>query len=295
MMKLDPIVERLLEGYRLTPLKKDHCACTLPSNRQIKSIVSLTKELIYPGYFSPSPEQEYRQRARTARFVSRLRKVLTDQVASALLYLADGHRKSEVLSRARAIVADFLFSIPEIRSLLILDLEAHFSGDPAAFNRDEIVVSFPGMYAIMIYRIAHRLWELKVPLLPRMLTEFAHRETGIDIHPGAQIGRSFFIDHGTGVVIGETTVIGNEVKIYQGVTLGALSTKGGHRLQGSKRHPTIGDRVTIYAGASILGGETIIGSDTVIGSNVFLTESVREGSKVSQKNPELQVKEKGKE
>ncbi len=294
-MKPDPIVDRLMEAYRLQPLHKDHCACSLPSNRQIKSIVTLSKELIYPGYFSVSEDDGSGRRSRTARTVAHLRKVLTRQVASALLYLTDEHRKPVVLPQARALSADFLVSLPTIRESLILDLEAHFVGDPAAFNRDEIVISYPGMYAIMIYRIAHRLWELKVPLIPRMLTEFAHRETGIDIHPGARIGRSFFIDHGTGVVIGETTVIGDEVKIYQGVTLGALSTKGGHRLQGTKRHPTIGDRVTIYAGASILGGDTVIGSDSVIGSNVFLTESLKGGSKVSQKIPELQVKEKGKE
>jgi serine O-acetyltransferase len=174
--------------------------------------------------------------------------------------------------------------------LLHRDLEAHFIGDPAAFNRDQIIVSYPGFYAIVIHRIAHSLWELGVPIIPRMMSEFAHRETGIDINPGAKIGEAFFIDHGTGVVIGETAVIGDHVKIYQGVTLGALSTKGGQNLKGIKRHPTIEDHVTIYAGASILGGNTVIGSNATIGSNVFITESVPAHSKVSLKVPDIYIK-----
>jgi len=174
--------------------------------------------------------------------------------------------------------------------LLHTDLEAAYRGDPSAFNRDQIVVSYPGFYAIAIHRIAHELLQLGVPVIPRMMSEYAHRHTGIDINPGAVIGDSFFIDHGTGVVIGETAVIGNNVKIYQGVTLGAMSTKGGQLLKGVKRHPTIEDNVTIYSGASILGGETIIGANSTVGSNVFITGSLPKNSKVTIKIPELVIK-----
>jgi serine O-acetyltransferase len=151
-------------------------------------------------------------------------------------------------------------------------------------------VSYPGLRAITVYRFAHELFQLGVPVLPRIMSEYAHGQTGIDIHPGAQIGRHFFIDHGTGIVIGETTVIGDHVKIYQGVTLGGLSTRGGQSLRGRKRHPTIEDNVTIYSGASILGGETVVGKDVVIGGNAFITKSVPEGAKVSIKNQELRYK-----
>ncbi|MDR2110789.1 MAG: serine acetyltransferase, partial [Spirochaetaceae bacterium] len=158
------------------------------------------------------------------------------------------------------------------------------------YNRDEIISSYPGIHAITVYRLAHTLYELDVPLIPRIMAEHAHGVTGIDIHPGARIGHHFFIDHGTGIVIGETTIIGNHVKIYQGVTLGGLSTRGGQALKGTKRHPTIEDHVTIYSGASIFGGDTVIGEGVVIGSNAFITRSVPEKTRVSVKNPELQFK-----
>jgi len=288
---MDPlkIVQNLMRSYQDQPMKKDHCACSLPSNREIKQILSLTKELIYPGYFGKSENDGSGDRKETARIVRKLMRKVRNQIAAALLYIANEAKKSLVLPRAEQLTEKFLLALPAIREALAKDLEAHFAGDPAAFNRDEIVVSYPGMYAIMIYRIAHQLFLMQVPLIPRMMTEFAHRETGIDIHPGATIGESFLIDHGTGVVIGETTTIGNHVKIYQGVTLGALSTKGGQNWRGKKRHPTIGDRVTIYAGASILGGDTVIGSDTTLGSNVFITESIKNGSKVAQKSPEIVI------
>jgi serine O-acetyltransferase len=170
------------------------------------------------------------------------------------------------------------------------DLQAAYDGDPAATGKDEVIYSYPGLFAITVYRLAHVLYELKVPMLPRMMTEHAHSVTGIDIHPGATIGKFFFIDHGTGIVVGETTIIGENVKVYQGVTLGALSTRGGQSLRGVRRHPTIEDNVTIYAGASILGGETVIGHDCVIGSNAFITRSIAPGTTVSIKNQELQFK-----
>ena len=177
-----------------------------------------------------------------------------------------------------------------IREYIETDLLATLDGDPAAANFDEVILAYPGLMAITVYRIAHELYQLKVPILPRLMTEYAHSQTGIDIHPGATIGKYFFIDHGTGIVVGETSIIGNNVKIYQGVTIGALSTRGGQKLSGTKRHPTICDNVTIYANASILGGKTVIGENTVIGGNSFITSSVEPNSKVSMKNLEKENK-----
>ena len=188
-------------------------------------------------------------------------------------------------------VIDTLFSkLPAIRDTLDTDVQAAYEGDPAATCREEVMLAYPAFEAISIFRIAHELYLMKVPMLPRMMTEHAHSVTGIDINPGATIGKYFFIDHGTGIVVGETTVIGNHVKLYQGVTLGALTTRGGQSLRGKKRHPTIEDNVTIYAGASILGGETVIGRDCVIGSNVFITHSIPPCTTVSVKSQELQFK-----
>lgn len=174
----------------------------------------------------------------------------------------------------------FFRQLPQIRATLQTDLQAAFDGDPAASCKEEILFSYPGLFAITVYRLAHGLQALGVPLLPRMMTEYAHSVTGIDIHPGARIGHHFFIDHGTGIVIGQTTVIGNFVKLYQGVTLGGLSTQGGQELRGSKRHPTIEDEVTVYANATILGGDTVIGKGCVIGANAFLIRSVAPGTTV---------------
>lgn len=181
----------------------------------------------------------------------------------------------------------FLNRIPAVRAQVETDLIAAFEGDPAATGYDEIVLAYPGIYAITVYRLAHELYALGVPLIPRMMTETAHSTTGIDIHPGATIGSHFFIDHGTGIVIGQTTIIGNGVKLYQGVTLGGLSTRGGQSLAGAKRHPTIEDGVTIYAGATILGGETVIGRGCVIGANAFVTKSIPANTTVIMKSPEL--------
>lgn len=194
---------------------------------------------------------------------------------------------------AQEIVKKFIMQIPKLRGMLAKDVQAAYDGDPAAYNTDEVIFSYPGVFAISVNRIAHELHLLGVPMIPRIMTEYAHNLTGIDIHPGATIGEYFFIDHGTGVVVGETTEIGNNVKIYQGVTLGALSTRGGQSLRNSKRHPTLKDNVTVYSGASILGGETVIGEGAVIGSNAFITSSVPDNTRVSIKNPELQFKVRG--
>ena len=221
------------------------------------------------------------------------RQELQKQIAVLLRYLPECTNCSEVarLKRASEITSQFAARIPHIREYIETDLQATFEGDPATMYKDEIVMCYPGIYASTLNRIAHELFILNVPLLPRMITEYAHSKTGIDIHPGATIGKYFFIDHGTGVVVGSSTIIGDHVKIYQGVTLGALSTRKGQALRGTKRHPTIEDEVTIYSGASILGGETRIGKGSVIGSNAFITASVPPGSRISIQNQEYRPEE----
>ena len=215
---------------------------------------------------------------------------LSNQIA--LVLKGHGMEQTRAVEQAQAMSLAFLEKIPTVRAYVDTDLQASYDGDPAATGMDEIIFSYPGLFAITVYRMAHVLYELGVPMLPRMMTEHAHSLTGIDIHPGATVGKYFFIDHGTGIVIGETTVIGENVKVYQGVTLGALSTRGGQSLRGKRRHPTIEDNVTIYAGASILGGDTVIGQGCVIGSNVFITESIAPGTTVTIKNQELQYRQR---
>lgn len=219
--------------------------------------------------------------------------VLSKQISIVRKYLPEYAEKDEkeLLLDGEKLALSFLEKLTDIRDLIQGDLQAAYDGDPAAFNKPEIIFSYPGLFAIMINRIAHELYLLGVPLIPRIMTEYAHTQTGIDIHPGAVLGKHFFIDHGTGIVIGETAVIGDNVKIYQGVTIGALSTRGGQKLHGKKRHPTIEDNVTIYAGASILGGETVIGHDSVIGGNAFITTSIPSNTRVSIKNQELEYRQ----
>ena len=178
---------------------------------------------------------------------------------------------------------DFLEQLPEIQRLLLTDVQAGFDGDPAAKSKEEIIFPYPGLFAIYVYRLAHVLYKEEIPFIPRVMSEYAHGRTGIDINPGATIGEYFFIDHGTGVVVGETTEIGNNVKLYQGVTLGALSTRKGQQLANVKRHPTIRDNVTIYSNSTVLGGETVVGENTIIGGNTFITESIPANTKVSAK------------
>lgn len=197
------------------------------------------------------------------------------------------------MGRAEEIAREFARRLPQVQKLLLEDLDATFESDPAAASREEIIFAYPGLFAIFVYRIAHLLYCQRVPMIPRIMSEYAHSRTGIDIHPGASIGPHFFIDHGTGIVVGETTVIGRNVKLYQGVTLGAMSPRGGHGSLPGKRHPTVGDDVTIYSGASILGGETDIGDGSVVGGNVFLTRSVRSGTRVAAATPAPVLKNPG--
>lgn len=240
-------------------------------------------QLVFRGFFAHTRYKVFTAQNHTSMLLEDILYHLSRQIELVLPYdeaKYDAVSPEDLAEAAMSKALDFLEALPHIRALLETDLDAAFDGDPAAFTRDEIIFSYPGFYAIFTYRIAHELYRLEVPLIPRMMTEHAHRETGIDIHPGALIGDHFFIDHGTGIVIGETTRIGSHVKIYQGVTLGALSTSGGRLMNNIRRHPTIEDRVTLYAGASILGGSTVIGAGSVIGSNCFITASVPAGSRV---------------
>jgi serine O-acetyltransferase len=270
----------------------------------IIDIIENLRSLIFAGFFEKKSLRkdslEYYVGELLEHLIYHLQKqisiaVHTPKSSQSLQYEQPEISEQENNDKAAEITYAFLERIPEIRKMLDNDVTASYDGDPAALSKSEIILSYPGIYAVTVYRIAHELYNLNVPLIPRMMTEYAHGLTGIDIHPGASIGHHFFIDHGTGIVIGETTVIGNYVKIYQGVTLGALSTRGGQMLKGVKRHPVIEDHVTIYSGASILGGSTIIGESVVIGSNAFIVKSVPEQTKVSVKNPELQFKSNEKE
>lgn len=285
MVNFEKIKEELKKGYAKTTAKCDE-KLALPEFQEIKSILNDLRKLFYPAFFARSELFDG-----VDGFIERLSGSLYFRLKKQIaLSLSCGEKESE--ARAEEIVDGFFAQLPEIQRVLATDVQASFDGDPAATCKEEIILSYPGFFAIFVYRIAHELYKYGVPFLPRMMTEYAHGKTGVDINPGAKIGEYFFIDHGTGIVIGETAVIGNGVKIYQGVTLGALSPRYGQSLSGVKRHPTVEDNVTIYSGASILGGETVIGEGAVIGGNAFVLESVEKGAKVSSKIPELIVKNK---
>jgi serine O-acetyltransferase len=250
----------------------------IPSEGYVVDIIERLREVLFPGYFSREKIDPVSLKYTIGQTVAELFDKLSVQITHSVRHDCFRYNLqcSDCADRGFEAALKLLEAIPEIRRVLATDIRAAFDGDPAAKSHDEIIFSYPGVYAISVYRMAHRLFELDVPLLPRIMTEHAHSITGIDIHPGAQIGESFVIDHGTGVVIGETCVIGKNVRIYQGVTLGALSLpkNAGEKLRGKRRHPTIEDDVIIYAGATILGGDTIIGERSVIGGNVWITESV---------------------
>lgn len=264
-----------------------------PNKDDIIKIITQLQNIIFPGYYKNKNYRIYTVRNNLSMQLEDVLYNLSKQISIVLKYLPEhaGKDETELLKEGERISVQFLEKITDIRALIQTDLQAAFDGDPAAFNKPEIIFSYPGLYAIMVNRIAHELYLLNVPLIPRIMTEYAHTKTGIDIHPGATLGKYFFIDHGTGIVIGETSEIGDNVKIYQGVTIGALSTREGQKLHGKKRHPTIEDNVTIYAGASILGGNTVIGHDCVIGSNAFITASLPSNTKVSIRSQELVYKQ----
>ena len=286
------LVDKIIDDYKQGSHVDIKETFMRPKKDTIVKIIVQLRNIIFPEYFKNSNYRVYTIRNNLAMQLEDVMYNLSKQISIVLKYLPEHEDKSddELLTEAEQLTLKFLDRLTEIRRLINTDLEAAYDGDPAAFNKPEIVFSYPGLFAILVSRIAHELYLLNVPLIPRIMTEYAHTQTGIDIHPGATIGEYFFIDHGTGIVVGETSVIGNNVKIYQGVTIGALSTREGQKLHGTRRHPTIEDNVTIYAGASILGGNTVIGRNSVIGSNVFITTSIPPDTRVSIKTQELLMK-----
>ncbi len=272
------IAKQLTSNYEKQEMASAAMKTRLPDVEVVYSIIEDLRKLTFPGYFG------------TEKFLSK------EAFAEGVLLSLYEKMKSQmkvILSdkqKAEELTARFIESIPRVQELLAKDVEAQLAGDPAASSNSEVILAYPGLYTIFVYRYAHVLYELQVPLLPRIMSEYAHGKTGIDINPGATIGEYFFIDHGTGVVIGETAIIGNGVKIYQGVTIGALSTRKGQALSGIKRHPTIEDNVIIYANATILGGNTVVGEGATVAGNTFVTESVPAGAKVSAMHPELNVR-----
>ena len=259
-----------------------------PDKEVITDIIRKLLRIVYPGYYRERSFRMYNAKHNLSMLIEDVMYNLNRQIQ--LVLKNEGVEDPE--EKAQELCLAFFDEIPAVRALVQTDVQSAYDGDPAATSKDEVIFCYPGLFAITVYRLAHVLYRLGVPMIPRIMTEHAHGLTGIDIHPGATIGDHFFIDHGTGIVIGETTVIGTHVKIYQGVTLGGLTTRGGQSLRGKKRHPTIEDNVTIYAGASVLGGETVIGRDCVIGSNAFITKSVPPCTTVSMKMQELQYKER---
>ena len=292
MLQIETEIERVAEALLGDFDKKQDDIPKQPVKSMVIEIIGRLQHILFPGIFENIHALGGSLKNRLSVLLEEVSYNLAAQTKLALRYdvrYKDSPR-DELEKAALDITHHFISKIPLIKESLESDIEAAYNGDPAAYSKAEIIISYPGIYAGMVYRIAHELYLLSVPLIPRIMSEYAHSVTGIDIHPGAAIGNYFFMDHGTGIVIGETTVIGDNVKLYQGVTLGALSTKGGQNIKGVKRHPTISDNVTIYSGASILGGDTIIGEGVIIGGNAFVIKSVPENTRVSVKNPELQFK-----
>jgi serine O-acetyltransferase len=298
--QLPELTKRIVQTYSEVSSINHLGHCPLPNYDVIIACCEDLKELIYPGFRRREGLHMGNVLYHAGELIDSLHDKFTTQIARALRHDAGATEMCtedsdfEALGQVKAI--QFLEQIPEIRKSLALDAQAAFAGDPAVRGIDEVIFCYPGLEAITIYRLAHVLHGLNVPFIPRMMTEWAHSKTGIDIHPGATIGKHFFIDHGTGVVIGETTEIGDHVKLYQGVTLGALSfptDSDGQLVRGHKRHPTIEDRVVIYASATVLGGRTVIGHDSVIGSSVWLTKSVEPHTTVVLEAPRLRMKNEG--
>jgi len=271
----------------------------LPGTAQVAATLRDLFSLLFPGCHGAGPVPHEQCHENVEKLFARIAQEIEAQILQVLRYQSrekdDGVSSEENVARARAIAEIFMAELPAISKMLQEDISAAYEGDPAAISKMEVVMAYPGFRAIVVHRLAHTLHSLQVPILPRVMSEIAHSETGIDIHPGAQIGEHFFIDHGTGVVIGETTVIGKNVKIYQGVTLGALSfpkdESTGMLMKGHKRHPNVEDNVVIYAGATILGGETTIGHDSEIGGNVWLMESIPPFSRVYNQTPSPRIKQ----
>jgi serine O-acetyltransferase len=298
--QLPDLTDRIVETYTEVG-KINHLGhCPLPQYEVVIDAIEDLIEIIYPGYRRREGLHIGNVTYHVGDLIDGLHDKLTIQISRALQHedrvttnreLCDG--KVDYEAKAQSMAIDFLGKIPDLRKILATDVQAAYDGDPACKNLDEVIFCYPGLEAITVFRLAHEMHKLGVPFIPRMMTEWAHKETGIDIHPGATIGDHFFIDHGTGVVIGETCHIGNHVKLYQGVTLGALSfpmDADGNLIREVKRHPTIEDRVVVYANATILGGRTVIGHDSVIGSSVWITSSVKPKTTVTMETPKLRMK-----
>jgi serine O-acetyltransferase len=295
--ELPQLVEGMLASYRGDPRAQHVNRRFLPSREEILEIVQLLLELFYPGYYGRQDLTDENLAFHVGNLLSTVREKLQRQVETCLCFAAEceGTPTHSCTEASRRVTSAFLARLPSVREALILDVQAAYDGDPAATSLDEVILAYPGMLAVTVHRVAHELNVTGVPLLPRIMSEWAHSRTGCDIHPGARIGRSFFIDHSTGVVVGETTTIGSNVKLYQGVTLGALSIprdERGRVIRDTKRHPTVEDGVTIYANATVLGGQTVIGADSVVGGSVFVTESVPASTRVALRPPEMTVRAK---
>jgi serine O-acetyltransferase len=294
---LPHLTERIVATYGGTGKVHHLGHSSLPSPEAIVKIIEDLKEVLFPGYGRRQNLHLGNVAYHVGDIIDGLHDELTEQIARAMRHDCSAFEQTtDFEARGQQLTIAFLERLPELRSVLADDVQAAYDGDPAARGPDEIIFCYPGVDAVTIFRLAHELHGLGVPLIPRMMTEYAHSKTGVDIHPGAQIGRSFFIDHATGVVIGETTIIGNHVKLYQGVTLGALSfpkDAHGNIIRGRKRHPTLEDYVVVYANATILGGDTVVGHHAVVGSNVWLMESVAPGTVVSMEKPSLRFRNGG--
>ena len=286
--RIEGVVDSILSDYAQSRDIDKIDLFRLPDKEIITDMIGKLMRIVYPGYSRDKSYRIYNAKHNLSMLIEDVMYNLNKQIL--LVLQAENVENAE--EKAQEFCLAFFAEIPTVRALVQTDVQAAYDGDPAATSKDEVIFCYPGLFAITVYRLANVLYRLGVPMIPRIMTEYAHGVTGIDLHPGATVGDHFFIDHGTGIVIGETTVIGSHVKIYQGVTLGGLTTRGGQSLRGKKRHPTIEDNVTIYAGASVLGGETVIGRDCVIGSNAFITKSVPPCTTVSMKMQELQYKER---
>lgn len=289
---ISDIAGQLVKNYENQKICKESLVgYRVPSRDMIISLVKDLRNVTYPGYFGSENMAFVSKESFAGSNLAVIYEKLCRQVKIAIRYDSKSEEEAtQAKAKAQQITDTFIKQIPAVQDMLFKDVQAEFNGDPAAKSYEDIILSYPGIFAVLVYRYAHELYKLDVPYIPRIMTEYAHSLTGIDINPGATIGEYFCIDHGTGIVIGETTTIGKGVKIYQGVTLGALSTRKGQDLAGVKRHPTIEDNVVIYANTTILGGETVIGENSVVAGNTFITKSIPANTKVASTMPELMIK-----
>ena len=294
--KIPGIVDAIIESCSNEKCFDHVDATVIPSKDSVIEILDIIRNILYPGYFEDQIIDSNNLPYHIGGKVTDLYEKLSKQIAHSIIH--DCHRYgqecTECIQRGQKEATSFLQKIPQLREILASDIQTAYDGDPAAKSYDEIIFSYPGLFAVTVYRVAHELYEQNIPIIPRIMTEYAHSVVNIDIHPGAKIGHNFFIDHGTGVVIGETCIIGDNVRIYQGVTLGAISfpkDEEGNLIRGTKRHPTIEDDVIIYSGATILGSDTVIGARCVVGGNVWIIQSVAPGTTVMLKAPDLIYKD----